>query len=58
MKHFVILLVVAIITLAIMFAIYRPDIVKNVWLWLIGLIGPIIGFSQKIIDSIDDYLKK
>lgn len=58
MKHFIIVLTVAIITLAIMFALYRPDLLEDIWLWIIGLIGPIIAFIQRIIGSIRAYIKQ
>lgn len=46
MKRLLILFVVAILTLTVVFIIYRPDILEKIWLWVIGLIGPIIGFSR------------
>lgn len=49
MKHFIIVLTVALITLGIMFAIYRPDILENIWLWVIGLIGPVIALIKEVI---------
>ena len=58
MKHFIIILIVAIITMAIMFALYRPDLLEDVWLWIVGLIGPIIAFIQRIIGSIQSYIKQ
>lgn len=53
MKHFIILLGVAAITLAVMFALYRPDILEDIWLWAVGLAGPIIGTLQHIIRKND-----
>lgn len=58
MKHFIILLTVALITLAIMFALYYPDLLEDIWLWIIGLIGPIIAIFQRIINSISSFIKK
>lgn len=58
MKHFVIVLTVALITLAIMFAIYRPDILEDVWLWIIGLIGPIITFVKEGIKSLNKFFEE
>ena len=58
MKHFIIVFTVAMITLAIMFAIYRPDLLEDIWLWIIGLIGPIIGFTQELIKSIHKFIKR
>jgi hypothetical protein len=49
MKHFLILLITAFVTLTIVFILYRPDIVEQVWLWVIGLAGPAIGWGKKII---------
>lgn len=57
MKHFLIVTVVALITLFIVFAWYRPDILEDMWLWVIGLIGPIIGFAQELIKKIQKKLK-
>ena len=58
MKHFIIVLTVALITLSIMFAIYQPNILEDVWLWIIGLIGPIIGFLREIIKSLNKFFKE
>jgi hypothetical protein len=44
--------------MAIMLAIYRPDLLEDIWLWVIGLIGPIIGFIQEGIKSIHKFIKK
>ncbi len=58
MKHFIIVLTVALITLSIMFAIYQPNILEDIWLWAIGLIGPIIGFLREIIKSLNKFFKE
>jgi hypothetical protein len=57
MKHFVILLLVAIITITIVLFVYRPDLLEDVWLWVIGLIGPIIGFTKAGIKSMFKFIK-
>ena len=57
MKHFVILLIVATITITIVLLVYRPDLLEDVWLWIIGLIGPIIGFAKGGIKSISKFIK-
>jgi len=41
-----------------MFAIYRPELLEDVWLWLIGLAGPIIGFIKEGIKSINKFIKQ
>ena len=58
MKRVLILLIVAIITFTIMLLIYRPDILEDVWLWIVGLIGPIIGFTKRGIESLTKFIKK
>lgn len=52
MKHFLILLTVGLVTLTIVFIIYRPDLVEKVWLWVIGLAGPVFAWLRKIIQLI------
>lgn len=56
--HFIILLVVALVTVTVMLALYRFDILENIWLWIIGLIGPIIAFIRRSLNSVISYLKK
>jgi hypothetical protein len=58
MKHFIIVFIVAIVTLSIAFAIYRPDLLEDVWLWLIGLAGTIIGFTRELIKKIHKFIKR
>ena len=58
MKHFIIVLFVALITLSIMFALYRPDILEGVWLWIIGLIGPIIGILKEAFKYLSKLFEK
>ena len=58
MKHFIIVLVAGIITLTLMLIIYRPDVLEAIWLWIIGLMGTIIGGIQLLIEKVQDYLKK
>ncbi len=57
MKHFVILLLVAVITITIVLLVYRPDLLEDVWLWIIGLIGPIIGLVRAGIKSMFKFIK-
>lgn len=57
MKHALILLLVALITITIILMIYRPDLLEGVWLWVVGLIGPIVGFVKEGIKSINKYFK-
>ncbi len=57
MKRAIILIVVAIITLTIVFIVYRPDLLEKIWLWIIGLAGPIIGFSKKGIQLVIKFIK-
>jgi hypothetical protein len=52
LKHFLILLTVGLVTLTIVFIIYRPDLVEKVWLWVIGLAGPVFAWLRKIIQLI------
>ena len=44
--HILILIIVALIALSVTFALYRPDILEAFWLWIVGLIGPIIALLR------------
>ncbi|WP_370086230.1 hypothetical protein [Ekhidna sp.] len=57
MRHALILILVALITISIILVIYRPDLLEDIWLWLVGLIGPIIGFTKAIVKSISNFFK-
>lgn len=56
-KHFIVVVLVALITLTIVFAIYRPDLLEGAWLWVVGLIGPIIALGRGIIARVNDFFK-
>lgn len=51
-KHIAALIIIAVVTLAAVFVIQNPDLLSNIWLWIVGLIGPIIGFVQEGIRAI------
>jgi len=53
MNRFTILIIVALVTFAIIFFVQRPDILNEVWLWLIGLSGAIIEFFRRIFSSLN-----
>lgn len=57
MRHILILIVVALTTITIVLLIYRPDLIEDVWLWLVGLAGPIIGIVGRISKSISNFFK-
>lgn len=58
MNHFLILLTVALITLTIVFIIYRPDLVEGVWLWVVGLAAPAIQLIKSSYQKVQSILSK
>lgn len=58
MKNFIILLIVALITITLMLVLFRPDLLEGIWLWLIGLSGTIIGFLREGAKSLVKFIKK
>ena len=58
MKYFVVLLSVAIITIAILIFLTNPELLEDIWLWIIGLIGNIILFFQRIGEFIVGVFEK
>jgi hypothetical protein len=57
MKHFIVVTLVALITLTIVFAIYRPDLLEVAWLWVVGLAGPAIAFVRAIMRKIQNFFR-
>lgn len=58
MKRFAGLLLLTLVILAIAFFIYNPQVIENIWMWLVGFIGYIIYFLNKGADSIKNLFKK
>ena len=60
MNRFTILLFVALVTFFIVLWLKRPDVVSNIWLWLVGLAGPIIILYKRIKQEVEesDFFKK
>ncbi|MFA6401116.1 MAG: hypothetical protein WCX31_05750 [Salinivirgaceae bacterium] len=50
MKHFTILILVALVTLAVLFAYYNPDKLEDIWLWVIGLAGMAVGYAKELFE--------
>ena len=57
MKHAIIVLLAALITVVVVLIIYRPDLIIKYWLWIIGLIGPLVLFIQKAISKISNHFR-
>lgn len=48
MNRFIGLLLVALITFAAVLYVKRPDLLNEIWLWVIGLIAPIIALFKRL----------
>lgn len=57
MKRFAGLLLLALVILTIAFFIYNPQVIENIWMWLVGLIGYIVYFLNKGADAIKNLFK-
>ena len=53
MKRITFLIFIAIITIAVVLWVKRPDIIGNFWLWVVGLAGPVVAFFNRFIYEID-----
>ncbi len=49
MRRFITLILIAIVTLSILFAWYNPDKLEDIWLWIVGLAGTVIGYVRELI---------
>lgn len=57
-KRIIILISIALLVIAILFFISNPKIIEKIWLWIIGLIGPIVAFFKNIANSLTNLLKE
>jgi hypothetical protein len=48
MNRILLLILIAGITFLVILSISRADMLKDIWLWLVGLAGPIV----KIVDAV------
>ncbi|MEO1051992.1 MAG: DUF5675 family protein [Bacteroidota bacterium] len=54
MNRIVFLVVVALITFVLVLFVQRPDILNDIWLWLVGLAGTIVGGFRAVVDFFKD----
>jgi hypothetical protein len=57
-KHIVFILIVLIISIVVVLAIKYSGSFNNIWLWIIGLCGPIIAFFKESFSKLGDLVKK
>lgn len=54
-KRIIMSISIALIVIAILIFIYNPDIIKKIWLWIIGLLGPIIAVLKNASQKIESF---
>lgn len=57
MKKFAFLIIVATVTIVVLLFLFNPQILTDIWLWIIGLIGPIVALFKKGFNSISNFVK-
>ena len=58
MNRFIALLFVALITFLAVLYVKRPDVLTNVWIWIIGLAAPIAGLFKRLYIEVKERLSK
>jgi len=58
MNRFLALLLVALITFLAVLYVKRPDILSNVWMWIIGLAAPIAGLFRRLYSEVKKRFNK
>ncbi len=58
MKKYAFLIIVAIVTIVVLFFLFNPQVLADIWLWFVGLIGPIVALFKSGLDSITNREKK
>lgn len=56
MKRFLFLLIVALITITVLLFFFNPEILEKVWLWIVGLIGPIVALIKKGAEGVSQLI--
>ena len=52
MKNFLFILIVIVFTVLLLLFITNPGLLDKIWLWIVGLIGGIIGLFRNIVDQL------
>lgn len=50
MKRIFTLLFIAILAFLVVYFIKKPEVLENIWLWLVGLVGSIIAAGKRLVD--------
>ncbi len=58
MNRFIALLFVALITFLAVLYVKRPDVLSNVWIWIIGLAAPIAGLFKRLYIEVKERFSK
>ena len=58
MNRVLFLILVALVTLGVVFWVKKPEVIENIYLWLIGFAGVIIRGLQEVADKITDLISK
>lgn len=58
MRHIVYILVITLLLIGVLFLITNPELLEGIWLWIIGLIGGIVGLFRNIFDQLGQLVKK
>tara|TARA_R110000850_G_scaffold105168_1_gene216062 strand:- start:189 stop:944 length:756 start_codon:yes stop_codon:yes gene_type:complete len=58
MNRFLLLILIALLTLGLVFLVKKPEILDQIWLWLLGFMGIILRFFQEIWRKIKGIFNK
>jgi hypothetical protein len=58
MRNLIVLIIVALVTITILLFLFNPEILTDIWLWIVGLIGPIIALFRGAIEGLSNAFKK
>ncbi len=58
MRNLLVLIIVALVTITILLFLFNPKLLTDIWLWIVGLIGPIIALIRGGFSALANLLKK
>lgn len=58
MNRILLLILVALVTLGLVFWVKKPEFIEKIYLWLIGFAGVIIRLLQEISEKVKELLRR
>jgi len=52
MNRFMALLLIGLLTFVAVLWVKRPEVLSGIWLWVVGLAGPVIALAKRLFEEV------